>query len=220
MRAVADDGHVVGNGQHGVVRELDLYGMVIPAVRPGITIFGPVVRVLLLAALLVKALLEQAELVPKAIAGQRQVAGGGAVQEAGGKSAQTAVAQSGVLDVLQHGQVYALGGKELLHLVQNAQVVQVGVNQPANQVFSGEVVGLPLLQTGLLAAAPVVGNGHHDGLTQSLMQFLRGGFLQGDVVGVFQLCLGPFEDVCAVVTHVHAPIQNTASAVRFQNNRG
>ena len=36
--AIADDGHIIGHGQHGMIRELDLDGVVVPTVGPGIAI--------------------------------------------------------------------------------------------------------------------------------------------------------------------------------------
>ena len=195
-----------------MIRELDLHGVVIPAVGPGIAKLGPVVGVFLLAALLVKALLEQAKLIPQTVAGQGQVAGSGGIQEAGCQTAQAAVAQSGIFHFLQNGQVHAPGGEELLHLVQDAQVVEVGIHQPTDEIFGGNIVGLPLLQTGPLAAVPVVGNGHHYSLAQSLVQLLRSCLPQGHVIGIFQLRFGPFEDVVAIVIHHHAPIFKGACA--------
>ena len=181
---VADDGHVIGNRQNGMVRELDLYGVVVAAVGPGIAEFRPVVGLLHLIAVAVKALLEQTELITQAIAGQRNVGGRGAVQEAGSQTTQTTIAQSVILNVLQNRQIHAPLGKQLLHLIQDAQIEQVAVNQPANQVLSRDIVSLALVHTNLLGMAPAVGNGHHDRLTQRLMQLLRGCILQGHVVSV------------------------------------
>lgn len=189
-----------------MVRELHLHGVVITAVGPGVAEFGPVVRILLLAAVLVEALLEQAELIPQTVAGQGHIGAGGAVQEAGSKTAKTAVAQSGILDVLQNGQVHAPLSEQLLHFVQNAQVVQVAVHQTADQVLGRKIVGLPLVHPGPLAAVPVVGNGHHDGVAQGLVQFLRSGLLQGHVVGVLELCFRPLENIQTVITHIQSPI--------------
>ena len=206
--AVADDGHIVGNGQHGMIRELDLHGVIIPAVGPGIAVLGPVIGIFLLAALLIEALLKQAELIPQAVAGQGDVAGSGRIQEAGSQAAQTAVAQRRVLDLFQAAQIHALGGEKLLHLVQNAQVIQIGIHKPADQVLSGEIIGLPLLEPGRFAGLPVVGDGHHYSLAQSLVELLGGGLLQRHVVGVLQLCFGPPEDVCAIVIHFQTPISS------------
>ena len=210
LGAVADDGNVVGNGQNGMVGELDLHGVVIAAEGPGVAELCPVVGVLHLTAVGVKALLEQTELVAQAVAGQGNIGGSSAVQEAGRQTAKTAVAQSVVLDVLENRQVNPVLGKQLLHLVQNAQVEQVGIHQTADQVLGGDVVGLTIGHTGLLGMAPIVGNGHHNSLTQRFMQLLRGCLLQRNVVGVLELCLRPFQDVQTVVVHVSSPFLKRA----------
>ena len=142
--AIADDGHIIGHSQNGLVGKMHLHGVVVPAVRPRIAELGPVIGGFDLAAVLIKGLLEQTETVAKTIAGQRKIAACGRIQEAGGQPAQTAVAQSVVLDLLQTGKIHAPLGKELAHLVQDAQIVQVAVDQSADQILSREVVGLPL----------------------------------------------------------------------------
>ena len=203
--AIADDGHIIGDSQHGMVGELHLHGVVVAAVGPGIAVFRPVVGLLHLTAVGIEALLEQAEAVAQAVAAEGQIGAGGGVQEAGGQTTQTAVAQSIVLDVLQNGQIHAMLREQLLHLVQNPQVEQVAVHQTADEVFSREVEGLPLVQALVLGAAPVVGNGHHHGSAQSLMELLRGGLLQGDIVGVFQLSFRPLQDIFTIILHLHSP---------------
>ena len=152
--------------------------MVVAAVGPGITELGPIVGIFLLPAVLVPALLEQAELVAQAVAGQGDVAAGGAVQEAGSQSAQTAVAQRVVFNLLQNGQIHATLREQLLHLFENAKVIQIGVNQTANQILGRDIVSLAAVHTGALAVIPVIGNRHHHGFTQCLMQFLGCGLLQ------------------------------------------
>ena len=120
----------------------------------------------------------------------------------------------GILDVLQDGQVHAAGGEELLHLVQNAQVIQVGVHQPADEILGGDVVSLALVHTGVLAVAPVVGNGHHHGLAQCLVELLGGGLLQRHVIGILQLGFGPLENVHAIVAHIWSPFLKAAPHCR------
>ncbi len=140
-------------------------------------------------------------LVAQTVAAQGQVAGSGGVHEAGSQTAQTAVAQSVVLDVLQDGQVHALGGEQGLHLVQDAQVEQVAVHQTADQELGGDVVGLAALGTGGLACAPVLVDGHHDSLAQSVVQLVGIGLGQRHIVLVLELGFGPVQDVFAVVAH-------------------
>ena len=223
LGAVADDGNIVGNGQNGMVGELDLHGVVIAAEGPGIAELRPVVGVLHLTAVGVKALLEQTELVAQAVAGQGNVRGSGAVQEAGRQTAKAAVAQSVVLDVLENRQIDPVLGKQLLHLVQNSQIKQVGIHQTADQILGGDVVGLTIGHTGLLGMAPIVGNGHHNSLTQRFMQLLRGRLLQRNVVGVLELCLRPFQDVQTVVVHVSSPflkrVRRCGFVIRFRSDQ-
>ena len=202
---VADNRHVVRHRQNGMLRELDLHRVIIAAVGPGITELGPVIRLFHLAAVAVKALLEQAELVAQTVAGQGDIGRSRRIQEAGCQTAQAAIAQSIVLNVLQHSQIHAPLGKQLLHLIQNAQIEQVAVNQPANQVLGGDVVSFTLVHPGLLGVAPVVGNGHHHSLAQSLMEFLRRGISQGNVIGILQLRFRPFQNVYAIQIHIRSP---------------
>ena len=173
--AVADDGHVVGHGQHGLVGKFDGDGVVVAAVAPGIAVVGPVVGQLPLGAGLVEALLEQAELVAQAVAAQGQVAGHGAVQEAGRQAAQAAVAQGGVLDLLHAGQIHALLGEGVPQLLEDAEVVEVGIDHAAHQILGGEIVGLAVFGAEIAVLHPAVVDLHHHSLTQGVMQLLRRG---------------------------------------------
>ena len=180
--AVADDGHIVGHGDDGLVGEGDLDGVLVAAVAPGIAVAGPVVGGLLLGAVLAEALLEEAEAVPQAVAGQGNALGDGAVQEAGGQTAQAAVAQGGVLDVLQLGQIHALFGEGLADGLENAHIEEVGVDQTAHEVLGGEVVGLAMALPRLFAVGPVLIQSHHHRLTQAVVQPLGGGGGEGLVM--------------------------------------
>ena len=180
--AVADDGHIVGHGDDGLVGEGDLDGVLVAAVAPGIAVAGPVVGGLLLGAVLAEALLEEAEAVPQAVAGQGNALGDGAVQEAGGQTAQAAVAQGGVLDVLQLGQIHALFGEGLADGFENAHIEEVGVDQTAHEVLGGEVVGLAMALPRLFAVSPVLIQSHHHRLTQAVVQPLGGGGGEGLVM--------------------------------------
>ena len=203
--AVADDGHIVGNRQHVVIGEGNLHRMIVAAVGPGIAELAPVVCGLLLAAVFVKLLLEQAETVAQAVAGQGDVAGHGGVQEAGGQAAQTAVAQGGVLDLLQASQVHPGCLEGLLQLIQDAQVVEVAVHQAANEIFRGEIVGPAAVGAAALGGAPVLADGHHDRLGQRLMQGLGRGLPQSDVILVSKLGFRHFQYILAIQTHKLTP---------------
>ena len=124
--AIADDGHIIGHSQDGVIRELDLHGVVVPAVGPGVAELGPVVRVLLLAALVIEALLEQAELIPQAIAGQGDVAGGSAVQEAGSKTTESAVSETWFRFLFFNiSKSFTCFGKRITHIVIKTEIDQI-----------------------------------------------------------------------------------------------
>ena len=172
---VAENGHVVGHGDDGLVGEGDLHGMLFPAVAPGIAVAGPVVGHFLLVACLVEALLEEAEAVAEAVAREGNALGDGAVQEAGGQAPQAAVAQCGVLDVFELGKIHALFGEGAADGMENAHVEEVGVDQPSHEVFGGEVVGLAVPLPALFALGPVFADGHHHGLPQTVVEALGGG---------------------------------------------
>ena len=61
--AIADDGHIIGDGNHGLVSKGDPHGVFVSAIAPRVTEVSPVVDHLLLRIVL-KALLEQ----PKPVA--------------------------------------------------------------------------------------------------------------------------------------------------------
>ena len=188
---IANNRYIVGHCQNRMIGEFYLNCVVIATVGPGVAVLGPVISRLHLAASLVKLLLEQAETVTKTVAGQRDIGAGSAIQEAGSQSAQTAVTQRCIFNVLQNGKIHATLREQLLHFIQNAQIVQVGVYQTANQVFCRNIVSLALMLTGMLGAVPLLRNSHHHSLTQCLVQFLRGSFLQRHVIRVLQLCFRP-----------------------------
>ena len=181
LALVADDGHVVGHGPHVQALHVHQLGQVVPAHAPGIAEHGPVVRVLALGAVLVEALLEQAVLVAQAVAVQRDVVGGGAVQEAGGQAAQPAVAQGGVLDVLQVGQVHALQRQALLDVLQHAHGVQVVVHQAAHQVLGGQVGGAAAVQPVGVIVGPLGRDVQHGGLGHGVVQLDGAGPFKGGV---------------------------------------
>ena len=124
---VADDGHVIRDAVDGLVGKADLDGQLVAAVAPRIAVFRPVVGVFTLAAVY-KRLLEQAEAVAQAVAGQRQVERRGAVKEAGGETAKSAVAEGRILNVLQARKIDALFSKGRFHPAQNAEVEEVAVD--------------------------------------------------------------------------------------------
>ena len=202
LRAIADNRHVVRHSQNRMIRKLHLDGMVVPAVSPGITELAPIVSSLALTAIVIETLLEQAKAIPQAVTGQRNIATCGTVQEACGQSAQTTVTQSGIFDLFQTGKIHATLCEQLLHLIQDAQIVKIAVHQTADQVLRRNIVSLPLGHTGTLGMVPIVRNSHHHSIAQGLVKFLRCGILQGYVVGVLKLCFCPFQNIQAIITHI------------------
>ena len=101
LRAVADDGHIIGHRPDGLPGVVNLYCILIAAHRPGVSPPGPVVSGFLLEAVF-KMLRKQPVPVTDAIAVQRQVQSCRTVQKACRQSAQTAVAQGSIRDLL-HG---------------------------------------------------------------------------------------------------------------------
>ena len=184
LHPVADDGHVIGHGQHVPGLHPDDHGLLRPADGPGIAPAGPVVRLLGLPAA-DKGLLEQAVFEPQAVAGQRHIAGHRAVQEAGGQPAEAAVAEGVVLDVLQNRRIRALFRKQALRVLQQAHAVQIVVDQPAHQILHGQIEGLALREALRLLLRPDRGQGFHGRGGKRVVQLRRGGFRQG-LVGLGQ----------------------------------
>ena len=84
-----------------------------------------------------KFLMEQPVPVAQAVAVQRNVVRGGAVQKACRQPAQTAVAQRGVLDILKIGKGCAARAECIAQGLQNAQRIQIAVDHPPHQIFGG-----------------------------------------------------------------------------------
>ena len=188
-----------------MIGELHLHAVLKATVCPGIAELGPVIGIFLLAAVVIEALLKQTELIPQAVAGQRDIGGSSRIQEASCQTAQTAVTQRSILDLLQASQIYATVGKQLLHFFQDTQVVQVGIDQTTDQIFCRDIICLSLMTAQLLGMVPVIGNGHHHSLTQRLMQFLGAGLLQRHVVGILQLCFRILQNVQTIQFHGFSP---------------
>ena len=174
--------------------------MFFAAIAPGISVFGPVVRRFALRAVL-KRLLEQAEAIAQAVAAQGNAAGHGAVQIAGGQAAETAVAQSGVLDLLEARKIHALAGEGVFHLIENAQIEQVVEHQSADQVFGREIKSFAFPQTVGAGFGPVVAHGEHHRAGQSVVQVLRGRFIQPFVLVVFEKGLGSVQYILRRIDH-------------------
>ena len=145
-----------------------------------------------------EALLEQAEAVVQAVAGQGRAVGGGGVQIAGGETAQAAVAQGGVLDILHIAQVGSLGGEQRLHLVVDAQAEQVVVPQTAHEPFGADIAGPALGEQFLLILHPAGSDGKVHSLGDGVMELKVLGVMRIRVVAGLQEALGVEHDLFRV----------------------
>ena len=160
LAAVADDGHVIGNGADNLsalLREPELavllvaddlpakaheHGAAVLAGLPGEPAREPVVGALDLAAAL-DVLAEEAVAVAHAVAVAGHALVGHGVEEARGEAPQAAVAQARVDLLAAEGlEVGAHGLDALGDHVANAEVDQVVVEQGAEKELEGEVVDL------------------------------------------------------------------------------
>ena len=179
--AVADHRHVVGHGAHFAVLHRHDDAQFVAADAPRVAEPRPVVRQLLLAEVL-ELLLEQAVAIPQAVAVQRDVVRGGAVEEARGQPPEAAVSERRVLDVLQRGEVDAPLGEQRADVLEHAQRVEVVVHEPADQVFRGEVQRMAAVEAVGGVVRPAGRDAQHDRVGQRLVQLHGGGVLQRDVI--------------------------------------
>ena len=201
---IADDRHIIRNRNDRLVGKVDLHRQLVAPVAPRVSELCPVVGVLALAAVF-KALLEKPEPVAKSVACQRHVAGCRAVQEACGKSSKPAVAERRVFNLFQARKVHALFRECLLDLAQNAEVKQVAVDQPSDQILRRKIKCAPSGSLPLFRLDPAVVDLHHDDLTQTFMQPLRRGLLQRFLMAQAQKRLGLLYNSFYFVAHTHSP---------------
>ena len=174
---IADDRHIIRDAVDSLVSKFDLDSQLVTAVTPRVAVFGPVVRVFTLAAVY-KRLLEQAEAVAQAIAGQRQIERRGAVKKAGGQTAKAAIPECCVLNMLQTRKIDAFFGKGRFHFTQNAKIEKVAVDQTPNKILRRKIERAAARRLTALSLRPVVADLHHNDLPKRLMQPLWGCFLQ------------------------------------------
>ena len=197
--AVSDDGHVVGDGLHGLISflteyraavfihigahpaaELHLFGVFRAAEFEGIAVRQPVVRHFHLIAV-PDFLLEHAVAVANAAAVGRIAQGRQGIQEARGQTAQAAIAQRRIgLLILHCVDVQAQLVQSFLHLVERLQVDEVVAQRAAHQEFHGHVIdhfGI-LLLIFLLRRHPVVHDHVLDRIGHRLEDLLLGRFFQ------------------------------------------
>jgi hypothetical protein len=75
------------------------------------------------------------------------------------------------------------------------------------------------VHTGALTGIPVLTDGHHHSFTQRLVQLLGGCFPERYIMGIFQLCLGPFYNIQAIYIHsaiLHSKVVYHASAEKLR----
>ena len=206
-RVVADDGHIVGDGLHGVVIlvheghaavpllhvhmavEVHLAGVLHHGHFPHVAVAQPVVGQLHLLAV-DDLLAEQAVFIADGAAHGGQVQGSQGVHEAGRQTAQAAVAQGGFRLFLQHGvQVDVQLGQGLLVGVGGNQVQDIAVQAAAHQEVHGQVVqALALVGLALLPGDhPLLHDLVADGGSQGAVDLLVGRLLDGAAVVALQL---------------------------------
>ena len=200
----ADNRHIIRNRNDRLVGKIDLHRQLVAPVAPRVSELCPVVGVLALAAVF-KALLEKPEPVAKSVARQRHIAGCRAVEEARCEPPQTAVAERRVLNLFQARKVHALFRKRLFDLAQNAEVKQVAVNQPSDQILRRKIKRTPPGSLPLFRLDPIVVDMHHDNLAQTFMQPLRRCFLQRFLIAQTQKRLGLLYNLFYFVAHTHSP---------------
>ena len=210
-RAVADDGHVVGDGAHGLVGEGHRHLVRVAAAAPRVAQALPVVGRLVLEAVLER-LLEQAVFVAQAVAVQRQVHRRGRIEEARRQPAEAAVAQRRVVNIFKHGQIQSAVGKRLPHLLEDAQREQIVVDHAAREVFRAEIVGAARALVRVAALIPVVRDRVHHDAAQRLVQLAGRRILQGDLVVALEHQLDLFHD--PIDRHESAPSRPVTPAAR------
>ena len=156
--------------------------------------------------MLVEALAEQTELITQTVAREGDLLRGGGIHIAGGEAAEAAVAERRILDLLQTGKIDTLFRKKALHLVQNAEVIEVGIHEPADQILGGEIIGVAMFPAATLAVRPCFADVHHQDVCKAVMQFQRAGVFKGHVVPKLEVDGGLRNKFAAINSHKIAPV--------------
>ena len=197
---VADDRRVVRHGEHGLVGKAHLHGVLLAAIAPRVAELLPVVGGLLLRAVF-KALLEKAEAVAQTVAAQRHAAGGGAVHIARGETAEAAVAERRVFDLLEAREVDTALGKGAAHFVENAEIEEVAVHEPPDEIFGGEIKRLALSGAAGAGLGPVVCHGDHHRAAERVVQMLGRGLGETLVLIVLEQRFGRVQQILRGIHH-------------------
>ena len=191
--AIADHRHIVGHGANGEPLHGHGYGKRVPTNAPRIAVLRPIIRQFNLMAV-DKFLMEQPVPVAQAVAVQRNVVRGGAVQKACRQPAQTAVAQRGVLDILKIGKGCAARAERIAQGFQNAQRIQIAVDHPPHQIFGGQIDRPPMRAALRMIIRPHRCDGDHHRIGYALVQLYRAGGGQSHMVFAFDDFAGAIRD--------------------------
>ena len=148
--AVAEHGHVVGNGAHRLVGEPDEDGVAVHPDAPGIPPLEPVVPFLVLIAVFER-LAEEPVAVADTVAVEGDVLARGSIEIAGGEAPEPPVAEGGVLHLLELCKVLAHALQSLARFLEDPEVEQVGIDGAPHQKFCREVPAAAAPRTALFA---------------------------------------------------------------------
>ena len=199
---IAHNGHIIGNGFHGVIITMDkllhavfrylihiavevyLAGILHHRHFPYVAVIQPVVGKLHLLSVH-DFLTEKPVFIADGAAHGRKVQAGQAVQETGGQPAQTAIAQAGFRLLVQYAiQVNAQLLQRLRIHVRGNQVQHVVVQAAAHEKFHGKVIQ-PLCMAGFALFPcnhPFLHDLVTDGRGNSLVDLLGSGFGNGAAI--------------------------------------
>ena len=197
---IADDGIVIGHRHNGFIVFMDhliaalaigngthmaakfYFHRIFAALQaPGIAVFQPVIGILLLFAVFINALLEDAVAVADAAAVSGHGQGGQGFQEAGRQTAQAPVAQTGVrLCVFHHIEINIQFLQRPFHLIKHFQIDEGVAEETAHQKFHGKVVNHlhVFFVIFIMGLHPFFCHNIPDSKYHRLIHFFRGGVFQ------------------------------------------
>ena len=139
--APTDHRHIVGHSAHGLIGKRNDNGFVFPPDSPRVADLLPIVGDFFLKSFL-KILMEQPVFVADAKPVQRNIVRGCRIQKTSGKPAKPAVAKGIVFNAFKHTGVKAVAAQVCAAALQQPQVQQIAVDQPAEKKFRREIAGL------------------------------------------------------------------------------
>ena len=93
-------------------------------------------------------------------------------------------------------------GKGRFEFVKNSKIEEVGVYKTADEVFSGEIIGMAACSTLALALIPLLGYFHHNNLAKSIMKLSRSCVADTNVVLQSEKGSGLAYDLIAIEFHI------------------